>query len=468
MSISKRIIRENNEKIIVKYGDILGCILLSVLFFFLVGEREFIWMNDSGGYTSINISRGPIYQLFVVTIRKIFGDTYYLHAVVVCQNLLAIICVNSFVLYVKKQFKLGKAYTLLILLCAITPFGLETLGYEPGFLYTQVIATEGITYSLFYLFMLFVFKSVFEKKKYYFALACVVGIVLTLARGQMLICLAICGFAAVVMLVLYKDWKLFLIGLLLVILAFFSKNIINTTYQNVMFGATTATSDFTLFTRILYASDEEDEELFEDEELRELYHYIYEVIDQQHLTYKDANPHVLYKWSHLAESYDEIWFENCNDIFKEYMIEKYGILEEEQREEKLGQILGEMKNILMKDNLGQYTIDTLYLLPFGYLSSVFILWPPLYELCFIITLAIYLFAIGIMTVGYLLNGRKSNASTWLLITMAAASINIVGVSAMLFGMDRYLMYTLGIFYMGLLLAMRDIYITRLEKRHEIK
>jgi len=140
---------------IKKYGFVISIIALNILFFFGIGQKGYIEMDDTWQYCLPDLKEGimPIYPL-LINVFKLFFGAWYLDAVAIFQGILAIICVCAFLLFLKRKFHLKNWELYLFWVAAILPFAIEL----PKYVLTHVIYTEGIAYSLFYVFSIFSLK----------------------------------------------------------------------------------------------------------------------------------------------------------------------------------------------------------------------------------------------------------------------------------------------------------------------
>ena len=141
------------------YGSL---VLLALFAFLLVGSREPVLFDDSGAYMRINRVEGvmPIYPLFLLLNQYLFGLEKYMNAVVIEQAVLAAACVTLFVKTLRKAFHLRYWETYLFFFLSLIPFTVEM----PQSMATQQILTEGLSYALFYLFLILLLKTIWTKK----------------------------------------------------------------------------------------------------------------------------------------------------------------------------------------------------------------------------------------------------------------------------------------------------------------
>lgn len=425
--------------------DFIICLLGSIFFFFLIGERGYVLSNDSGGYTTLNISRSPVYQWLVTGLRSICGDGVYMNAVTIAQGVLGLAAVICFTWIVKKTFRVNQFFTILIWICTLLPYGMSTLLKSTPYIYTHTIQTEGITYSLSYFLFIFIILFLKDHSAKMLLLASTMAGILALTRPQLIVTYGFVGVAVLIDWITTRKWKKVLINLVLLFAIFVIQVGFERVYQKVMFSASSTVSSSTLFNRLLYASDLDDIELFKGTIYEGMMTNILSQIDDQGLNHAHAPERFIDKTSHIGSSYDEICFEITMIELDEFVHETYGDLDVSETEEKYSLIQDELINILKKEHLGDYLCDTLIMIPDALVNSVFLIWPPMVEACFVITGIVYILALVLSITGIRQKERKLQA-TCLLVVTASGILNSVAVCFALFPQDRYLMYTIGVFY----------------------
>ena len=108
---------------------------------------------------------------------------------IVEQGILAAVCVILFVRTLKDEFHLHYWETYLFFFLSLMPFTTEM----PQSMATQQILTEGLSYALFYLFVIVMLKAVWTKKYVWFAGSLAMTFVLAALRSQLQILFAVCS-----------------------------------------------------------------------------------------------------------------------------------------------------------------------------------------------------------------------------------------------------------------------------------
>ncbi len=182
--------REKGKRFITKYGFRLFVFAFLTVVFMLLGRDGPVLFDDSGSYMRIRWHEGvmPAYPILLLLNQYFFGDIWYLWAVILEQALLAAFSVTVFEETVRKRFGLLPVEGVLICLFALYPYTIEM-----PVVMTQAILTEGIAYSIFYLFLAVLLSAVWDKS--YIRLAGAFGITLLLSavRSQLQILFAVCG-----------------------------------------------------------------------------------------------------------------------------------------------------------------------------------------------------------------------------------------------------------------------------------
>lgn len=187
------ILREKGKQIKTKYGVQLLLFAALLLLFLLLGHDGPAEFDDSGSYMWIRWHEGvmPAYPLFLLFNECLFGYENYLWAVIIEQAVLAAFSVTVLEETVRARFGLHPAEGILVCLFALYPYTIEM----PAAVMTQAILTEGVAYSLFYLFLAYLLRAVWEKNYLRLAGAFCMTLLLAAVRSQLQILFGVCGIA---------------------------------------------------------------------------------------------------------------------------------------------------------------------------------------------------------------------------------------------------------------------------------
>lgn len=503
-----------------KQDAITYCIMLVIgMFFYLVPGEWISIQDDSGGYLEKIRGEGvlPGYPVFLSFFRSIMTEQYFLNGVVIAQSLLAVICTFLFVLTLKKQFKLRNAETVLLYIVSMMPFSI----YLPEAGITHQIMTEGITYAIFYIYFISVVKAVWMRKYIWYAGSLVTAFVLGLIRSQMLFLQAVC-LLVLLWIALNRAGKGIgkkcIAGALAVcvgaVLSFGSykgiygvvrydiyRGEINRASEkekekeaenietkeeektpekekqtegleegadggatvneekedkneiHVMVWKETSQFDTVLISRGLYEADKEDEVLFEDEVTRAIFRRAYELADESGHLYIHARPG-LYMWRDLVHDQMRMYVVQA---INEYNASYPGQINEP---DKITREIG--LKILLK-HFDRYLYHTLRLMIPSFIAAIFFQIEPVYLLCHFITLLFYIMAIAGMIIIYKKN-KNRQAADMMGAILCIIFIMVIIVNLIFVGLQRYMVYGMGIFWCSAYLVMREIILKRLPEQ----
>lgn len=183
--------QEKGKWFITKYGFCLILFAALLLLFLLLGHDGPVLFDDSGSYMWIRWHEGvmPAYPLLLLFNECLFGYQKYLWVVIIEQAVLAAFSVTVLEETVRARFGLHPAEGILVCLLALYPYTIEM----PTAVITQAVLTEGVAYSLFYLFLALLLKAVWDKNYIRLAGAFCMTLLLSAVRSQLQILFGVCG-----------------------------------------------------------------------------------------------------------------------------------------------------------------------------------------------------------------------------------------------------------------------------------
>lgn len=503
---------KKKQKDILFYGILF---VLALVIFLFVGSREPVLFDDSGSYTKVKLIEGvmPIYPLFLLANQWLFGMEGYLQIVIIEQTLLAAVCILLFVREIKTRFQLHYWEGFLLFFLALLPYTTEM----PQAMMTQVILTEGLAFSLFYLLMILFLRAVWEKSGKFLAGSFAMALLLAMLRSQLQILFGVCG-----VLFLYLMWNrcgkkrirfligvtgCVLIGILGVFLtvslskrynAFADDNmpIIRfqdpERYQEILEkqakkkaeqkeSGNVAQVDAApsqerpvlgaqyislIFSRGMYEADEADVRLFEDERIRGLFQVLYAAADEEQQRYVYAQKG-LWMWKDIVGGIGSV---GKTSLYAgtDYYREKYPEYKGADFNALWNQSLQTIGIALLKEHFGRFLYHTLMLLPQAFICTVFFQIKPIYLLCHLVTLFLYLSALALMIWGYADRRVSNQGAEFMALVLGSNVVMVLIISIVFFGQQRYLVYNFGIFYMAYYVLVRKLWNIRIRdyvKRH---
>lgn len=489
--------REKSFQLNKRKKDMLFYLSLAVLAlsaFLFIGSREPVLFDDSGSYMRIENFEGvmPVYPLFLLFNKWLFGLESYLGIVIIEQAVFAAVCVILFVGEIKKRFSLNCLEGYLLFFLALLPFTTEL----PQAMMTQVILTEGLAYALFYLLMLFFLRAVWERSFKWTAASFAMVFLLSMLRSQLQILFGVCG---IVFFYLMRQRSGTGMKRLAGVLAGLAGCVVISLagiritaraaegYYNLIRGAAKtaderaaavperqkesepviALSQYTslIFSRGMYEADEADAQLFEDETVQGLYQAIYEDVERIGLRYAFEKKG-LWMWRDIVGGIGKVGKAGVTAGVWYYRQEHPEIFHAENFNEIWNRNMQTIGITLLKRHFGRFLYHTLMLLPQAFICTVFFQIAPIYLLCHLVTLFLYLSAAGLMLWGYVDRRTTDRAAEFMALVLGTNVVLVVLISLVFFGQQRYLVYNFGIFYIAYYLLLRELWNIRL--RHIIK
>lgn len=476
-------IKKLNEDKRILYFILIG---LGILIYFCLGREWVSIQDDSVFYLNASDNEGvmPVYPSFLFGMKVLLGEAIFLKGVVLIQSFNALICTLLFVLSIQKRMKFCNAEAVLLYLACAMPFCI----YLPESGITHQIMTEGLSYAWFYLFMLCVFQYYFSKKWYWVVTMTGMAVLLAFTRSQMLFLLGIVWLVVVTVCwsqkrSVFKTMIIAVFGIgvvLLLIAGIFRANYAckvnwypvirewgteqirenekeeseekrNKTEEKVSmkqkYEISASQFNTILLVRGLYEVDAQDIELFETKEMKEVFQRVYEKVDVGHYRYTYARPD-LYMWQDLIhEELIVIVATEVNTYRQEHP----------EWDVDFRQVARELGMKVLLAHFPRYLYHTVRLMIPSFISSVFFQIEPIYLLCHFITLFLFLYAIAGSI--YCIRKKKNRAvAEFMLITVLFIIMMVVIINIVFMGLQRYMVYAMGIFYCGLYLITKEIFI----------
>lgn len=423
-------------------------VVINALFYFLPGK----WVGierDSEGYLGGG-GQGvmPGYPAFLQLMKRLFGEEKYLDAAVVVQCVLAILVTITFVYIIDKRIHLKSYECLLILMATMLPFSI----YLPEVGITHQIMTEGISYSLYYVFFICCLEAIWTEKGKWLVISEVFSILLVFVRSQLAILQVITVF-----LMLYYIKKKAKKATQMIVCVIAGMGILGFVSFFLIYGENTEKKqeyikdgntqiDTLIICRGLFEGEESDADLFEDKSVKEIFIRSYHIAEQKEELYSFAEPG-LYMWEKLVS--DKLG-KAVKQAISEYDEQYPGV--RELNEAQIDRIIG---ITLLREHFGRYLYHTFRLIMPSLIASVFFQIRPIYLLCHIVAVVIYLCAI---TGCIILRKRRTNPDVTVLMEFSIFSslVFVIVTNIVFMGLQRYVVYGMGIFYCSLYLVVREL------------
>lgn len=492
----KKVIRSWSQRRVLQ---ILVLAVVGILFYVFMSQEWLSIETDSAFY--LNPRREgvmPVYPLFIFAVKCIFGENLYLDAVVVIQSVLAAVCTMVFVLYLQEQFQLKFIETILLYVASMLPFSI----YLPEVGITHQILTEGLAYAFFYLYFILLLQYVFTQKIRWLLSATAMAAFMELIRSQMLFLLGVTA-AVFVCVEFVKSGKdkisrriirtgancvVGVIGILVMISLVYKiygwywihqVPVIENSYQKMVASQTESQESITVedemqqekslaeselnvtsssaenydtmsqFTTLIiirgiYEIDEDDIELFDSPEMKEIFQRVFNAVDAKQSRYVYARQD-LYMWKDLVkDKIPYVVIEHVNAYLGEHP--EVGI--------NNVQICRELGMKALIHHFDRYLYHSFRMMISGFISSVFFQIERIYLLCHFITLLLYLIAAaGIIYC--LKKGGNRKVAAFAITTLGYIFLMVVTINLVFMGLQRYMVYAMGIFYCSQYLLMKE-------------
>lgn len=437
-----------------------------------------VWCKDSMSYASMDISREPLYPIFLALMNvredaEITGTG--LMAAVVVQSLIA----GFSTWYAGYAIKKAKNGSVVLQMAAVGfQFAVSLLcrfAAIRGSVYTDCIMTEGLGFSLFVLFIVELYLYIITGQKRHAAGTMILSFLLISLRKQMLITVLIMGAVfGWYYIIRSRKFRKFCALVLLMILVVTAGKLLDRTYNYAVRGEWIEHSGNSMgfLCVLLYSSDwENDSSLFEDETLRALYLEIMEQADEQQLLYPYAEPGWLPVSSHFADSYDVIGYGIINPVIKGYIQENFRYSDIEAAL-KYDEICDGMVRTLLGQDKMPLVLVWAYNIWKGFVNSI----ARATSLLNLYAIAAYLL-FGMMALYLIVQKKKlrkmeqqvqdvteyrnrieqiERSLIFLFVVMTGIAVNSVAVGLTIFTQPRYMLYHMGLFYTAGCMLLYDI------------
>lgn len=430
--------------------SLLLCLGFYLILFFVYGVQL---CADSNSYINMTSAREPVYPLFLFILRWVCGDRRYLTVVVLLQNILMAFAVWYLTMYLEKQFAWANWMTYVMIAMHFCVALLCQFAAGRASIYPNSILTEGITLSLWLIFITFLLKTLWEQRIGSMVAALVLAAIMMDTRKQMAIAYIVLFGTLLLGWIGQKGyWKRMAVtvGMILcsILLAVGGTRLYNYVLRG-EFAQNTRDMNLVLTTS-LYVADREDAELIEEPAVRELFLSVYDILQEKECNYRFAKSGWRQLESHYAEHYDQITIDTTGPLFIQYA-EEQGFEKGLSAEQEADRMSGVIVNSLLLDNLGTYF--RVYMASFanGLINSV----AKRNALLDWYALLAYLGYVFLMIMA-LIQKETRKAGWFGLTVLIAIAVNVGVAAALIFCQTRYMIYNMALFYMAGILMLYEL------------
>lgn len=441
------------------YGSdkLYAAILLSVSMFFYLFFAYYdgvVICVDSPGYIDMYIHREPLYCTFLGLLRKVFAgfsnDTLYLTAAVYIQSLLAALAAWCLAVYLKREFKLSRFQTGVVLLIPLATSLLCRFAAKRASMYSNSILTEGIACSLFLIYIRYLLEFYYTRSRKYLIISGILSFVLISTRKQMYITL--------ILLIIVTGWvyiaekkirKGILTGITCIICILSSNIIFDNGYNLLVHGelGTHSSDNRFLATMVIYTSERSLGDNIADENVRELFYQIYDICDEQGYLKHSAEQGWYHRVNHFGDHYDNIQIDTMGPIIHNYVYNNF-----QGSEIYLGKKVDAITNQMIKGLLPKTWIKVVSCFADNFLAGLITTVAKNNPILNVYSLVVYIVYFTLLIVHIKFEGMTKLAFLTIY-TIISIMVNVAVVSAVIFCQTRYTIYNMPLFYISLWLLL---------------
>ena len=423
----------------------LVMIFICILIFFVLGRnRGYVLYKDSVAYTADDMYRAfgfgimPGYYFFVKMVRSVFGEELYLNIVAIIQGVLASVSTLCFTMYVRKEFKLDFKDTIIVFLFSVIPYCYSL----PEEVATHAIMTESIAFPLFYVFVTLALKGLYNKSSLYAFFSLICAIVLVFIRKQHILLFFVSLVLLVFIAINKSKFDVKRLKLLCFIGIFAAVSVLFISYVYLYPQKHNASFDqitYSFTSKVIYMSDEADADQYIDQDEKNIFELLYKHAESEKMLYSYAEESGDFRWRHAINGMNYTMRSVWKDVITYCRDNGYP--------DNYTMVL--MKGVLFRQ-IKIHPLRFIYIIciPMGQslISAIFIKPDKIYYLCAIISALLYITSFCIC-----IRNRKDNDKrpyNLYVFTMLILVLNIVSLNILFQSLQRYVVYTAGLFYVA--------------------
>jgi len=414
---------------------------------------------DSAEYVNMYAYLPALYPFFLRVLRVLVGDNLFVYVAIFLQTLFAAWIVVDLSLLLCDVFEARNVKHIIFILLLLTYYKVMLTGISCNLW----ILTEGLSYSLFYVFVYY--SVIFLKENRYLTyIKLIISIVLLiLCRKQFILCIGMAGLY-IGFLLLKKKIKsrktvnLIIITLVGIILA----SVIQNEYEKIADRTNIKTfNQLSLGTHLFYYSEPEDVSGIEDESEKELFVKIRKKMVESDLGYKGTHEGWLVGVKSYVDSFNPLYSILASEI-REYVRER-GVYEAAEVDEIASQVL-ERQIYALRLHFVKWGWDSIKQFPVTMVKIVAHYYEPLRECCIIFMMMAYIFYIGINILLLVWTKKIQPENIFCLFQIIFTFVNVIVTEMLIRSIMRYVAYSFGLFYISGLLVVLALFKVRSKSR----
>lgn len=220
-------------------------------------------------------------------------------------------------------------------------------------------------------------------------------------------------------------------------------------------GVAISQYDTLIFSKGMYEADYEDYLLFEDELLQEQFLLLYDIVDKLEYRYPYADSGLM-GFRHISDAVGAIGVASLGSLDK-YFADYYNTTIVYFVYQKTSQSARTIGLKLLTHHFGRFIWHTIRLSLPAFVASVFFQKERFYLLCSLITLFLYVTAIGLTIWSYVDQKADRRYGELMLGVLITDFVLVMALSLLFIGLQRYVVYAFGIFYIAYLLLLKQLW-----------
>ena len=408
--------------------------------------------NDSEQYITMHIHREPLYPLFLAFFRKLCGDGYLTVAAAV-QGVLAAAGIWILSEYLTVHFKLRLWEELAVVFLHLVPHLMTRYVSALHIFLENSVMSEALCIPLFYIFLYFLLRMLFEHRRRDVVLCLVSAFLLSMTRGQMMSTILMWMVLLLLKMILEKKYRAVMVPVIAAVAVFGLRSLTVHIYNYAVTGYFMGNTygQVNTLTNVIYACDREDGEVFDEGSLeREFFERFYAEADSVGLNYKYGGDSFTQRAGHLEEVHDQLKFEVLEADLSAYYF-GLGEIDYYEQSSMSDVMAGSMLKKLLPACFGQWLYDYILLCINGFIRSIAIVHP------LINWIAVILYAAAVFLVIWHIWRRKRYDAAWMLgAALLFIAANVCATSITIMCLSRYMIYGFSLFYTALFLAVREL------------
>jgi len=420
--------------------------------------------KDTASYLDMSSWRDPLFPLYCALFRALLPEGIALRAAMFVQGMLVVSAFWLLLIYLRRVFDLGTAFCFGA--CAFfmaAMIALSRMAAEDPFC-PFWLETEGLGFLLTFLLARFLLEAVLELRWKPLLPAAICTLLFCLLRGQGLYTLVLLFLSGAYVAIRTRAKAIVYAALAgLVALIVTASSLTSRVYHYFANGVFegTAFGKVTVAAKLVYVSEPEDAELFDDPVVKQLFLDTHRAMEEQQLRMSDMDGALfIYRHIHYSYSYDDILWRTMRPLVREMMPAG---TDENTVYRELDRLAGEMIFPLLKAHPDRYLEISLWSAFMGVVrADTFFRFngTKLRMVLCLLTSAIPYLAGLWLTIRAFRRDKYSRAA-WCMVFFTIMLLGNMAIPVLIhFPINRYTMYTTIPFFLGIAILLHEEHMLR--------